>query len=456
MASPIAESRLKTIFLLFLSALCLGGAALYNGYPLVYSDTGTYIESGFTLETPFDRPIMYGLFIRLFSFGGATLWTVVLAQCLLFVIPFYLCIRSFTVTQRPAAATFLLILVLSLFTGLSWVASHLLPDLLTPVCLLCMILLAFAPGLRKGEIVFLYVALLFCTACHISHVAINLLFVISIAAVAFFRKRRGRILPVKLFHLTGIFLLSIAAIFTMGSSLSKSRHVFVMGHLLETGILDAYLDEHCGEKNYKLCEHRHLLPNDAGSFMWNTHGDSSLIKTGGWQGSKAEYDEIIHGTLTSPKYLLMHAKAAAGASLKQLVTIRVGEGDGAYPKGTVLYERIGKYVPYELREYAFSQQGMNFLAEMPMVNFVNALFTGLSLIVVAGWMLFYFRAPGTPQLLRIFIVSLLLGYAINCSVCATLSTLANRFGARESWFIPLAAMLIVWGIYRSRKISAGE
>jgi hypothetical protein len=452
----LPESRLKTFLFLLLSALCLSGAALYNGYPLVYADTSTYIESGFTLEAPFDRPIFYGLFLRAFSLNGISLWTVVLAQSLIFASVFFLCIKSFTGTKKPAEMSFLLLLILSLFTGLSWVSSHLLPDMFTPVCLMCMILLVFAQGLQKGWIIFLYVALLFCTACHISHVVINILFAAALLIIAFFRKRRGRALPLKYIHLAGIFLISFGAVLTMGSSISKSRHVFIMGHLLETGILDVYLDEHCATRHYKLCECRDQLPNDAASFMWNTHGDSTLIKTGGWKGSQQEYSEIINGTITRPKYLGMHALAFAKYSLKQLVMFRVGEGDGAYAKGTALHERIGKYVPYELREYSFSHQGMNYLAEMPMVNFVNSIFTGISFIVLVAWLIFFFRHSNTSQLLRIFIVSLLLGYVINCSVCATLSTVTNRYGCRESWFIPLAAMLIVWSFYRNRKNAAGS
>ena len=59
------------------------GFALYNGYPIVYSDTSTYIESGFSLQPPADRPITYGLFIRVFSLNGFSLWTVALMQSLI-------------------------------------------------------------------------------------------------------------------------------------------------------------------------------------------------------------------------------------------------------------------------------------------------------------------------------------------------------------------------------------
>lgn len=61
-------------------AILLMIPAFINGYPIVYSDTGTYLASAFLLETPFDRPITYGLFIRLASVNGMSLWGVIFLQ----------------------------------------------------------------------------------------------------------------------------------------------------------------------------------------------------------------------------------------------------------------------------------------------------------------------------------------------------------------------------------------
>ncbi|HQP01967.1 MAG TPA: hypothetical protein PK337_06695, partial [Bacteroidia bacterium] len=73
----------KFIIFVFLGTLCLMADASYNGFPIVYSDTSTYIASGLELETPFDRPITYGLFLRLFSFNGLSLWFVIFFQGLI-------------------------------------------------------------------------------------------------------------------------------------------------------------------------------------------------------------------------------------------------------------------------------------------------------------------------------------------------------------------------------------
>ena len=85
----------------------LGGAALYNSYPLLYPDTGTYAHSGLKLFVPQDRPILYGLFIRLSSLW-ASLWFVVLAQALLTGWVVRLTVRCFAPTRQPALVTLLL------------------------------------------------------------------------------------------------------------------------------------------------------------------------------------------------------------------------------------------------------------------------------------------------------------------------------------------------------------
>src|SRR4051794_17330328 len=47
---------------MLLAAIMLS-PALWNGYPLVHSDTGTYVDSAFTGDVPSDRPVFYGLFL---------------------------------------------------------------------------------------------------------------------------------------------------------------------------------------------------------------------------------------------------------------------------------------------------------------------------------------------------------------------------------------------------------
>ena len=53
----LRNHRLKLALYLLGSACLISALAFYNRYPLVYSDTGTYIREAFLLEPPADRPI---------------------------------------------------------------------------------------------------------------------------------------------------------------------------------------------------------------------------------------------------------------------------------------------------------------------------------------------------------------------------------------------------------------
>ena len=57
--------------------------AFYNGFPIVYSDSSTYIVSGFGLDMPMDRPLLYGILLRIFSLNGLSLWLVIFFQALI-------------------------------------------------------------------------------------------------------------------------------------------------------------------------------------------------------------------------------------------------------------------------------------------------------------------------------------------------------------------------------------
>ena len=53
-----------------------------NGFPILFSDVGTYIASGFNKFVPIDRPIIYGLFLRHTSLAHS-LWFVIISQALI-------------------------------------------------------------------------------------------------------------------------------------------------------------------------------------------------------------------------------------------------------------------------------------------------------------------------------------------------------------------------------------
>ena len=96
-----------------------------------------------------------------------------------------------------------------------------------------------------------------------------------------------------------------------------------MGAMVEHGIVKNYLNDHCDTKQYKLCAYKDSLPDRAYKFIWDEK--SPFYKIGGWKETKNEFTEIIYGTLTQPKYIVMHIKESFKATLQQLTLFSVGD-----------------------------------------------------------------------------------------------------------------------------------
>jgi hypothetical protein len=105
-------SAFQRFFYLLFAAFILLWPAIWNGYPLVFSDTGTYIASAFDQKVPFDRPIGYGDFIQFFS-QGVSLWSVVYVQAFFAVYLLWQVVKVFFEKKRYTAH-FLLTMVLAL------------------------------------------------------------------------------------------------------------------------------------------------------------------------------------------------------------------------------------------------------------------------------------------------------------------------------------------------------
>ena len=132
----------KQILYFILSTLVLCAPSLYNGYPLLFSDSGSYIFSAFTLEPPISRPIGYGLFIMVFS-ARLTLWSVVYFQSLIISVLMWESLRIVTRDRNLYILHFTSIVILMLVSSLSWYSCQIMPDIFTSGIILLFFILFF-------------------------------------------------------------------------------------------------------------------------------------------------------------------------------------------------------------------------------------------------------------------------------------------------------------------------
>ena len=194
------------------------------------------------------------------------------------------------------------------------------------------------------------------------------------------------------------------------------------------------------DTNCKLCFFKDRLPNNAMTFLW---GDESILnRTGGWENSEKEYNKIIMGTLSKPRLLIWHFRAAIVATLRQLISNDVGDGLGGHNNGSAPYMTINSNLSKELPALTASKE---FNGYMNCENANKRIFEGLmfSMIIL---LLFYFRKIRSTYFIKIWpiLVIILSGLIVNAFVTASFANVLARLQSRVSWLFFFMALLIIY------------
>lgn len=449
--------NLKDIVTISLGACILMLISFYNGYPLVYSDTGSYIGSGFDTVIPADRPILYGLFIKAFSFGKS-LWLVVLTQNILTAILIYKLFKLFKI-QKVHLVYLITISFLTLTTGVAWYSNQIMPDFFTPLLFIAFFLLVFNPNYSFLKKLFLSIVLVFASTTHLSHLFIGILLIISLYVI-YFKYRKNLFnhqLPISLkktiyISLTilssWVLLLFVNYIVESKPILSKGSHVFLMGNLIDKGILKPFLDENCLKEDFKdckLCAFKDKLPNNGIFFIW---GGEVLEKTGGWIDSREEYNKIIFETYKQPKYLWKNIYKSFMFGLVQLAQNNIGEGLIPYKQGSAPYGQINWRFNNEVNLYLNSKQNnKTLISNFQYLTFFQWIVLSLCSFVIIFLFFGSFYKKITPISLWFLIYTIILIF-FNAFVTAGLTAPYARLQSRTIWLFPLAIILLIVSNYR--------
>lgn len=433
---------------LLLGSLVLLYGGLYNGFPLVTYDTGTYLGSGMSGIVPDDRPITYGLFTRLAGLNFS-LWFVIFFQCLILA---GLMLRYLVVyvprVQHPATRLALL-LAFVWATGLSWISCELMPDIFTAIGLMALGLVLLGHARTVAERTGLLALALVSAMMHSSNVLTFSLVVGSFGALAGAKGwfRRGWLRPtnwrLSLATVLAAWLVLPGLHAALGGdfAISRAAPAFLMGRLSETGILEKFLARNCDNQAYSLCAYRDSLPNTAAAFVWNAK--SPLNLTGGWNAHLDEYRDIIGQVLTSPRYYPYLASEAVQATFRQLT--HALHGNGAPPAcgvDTPPWSQVKLFKHgYELKEYLASMQNQSLLdftalnERLPWVYLLSilTLLVGLAQPGIR-------QAVGPAGAMLLVLVGLML--VTNAFVTGNLANVLDRLQVRMAWLLPFAALLL--------------
>ncbi|HYZ63416.1 MAG TPA: hypothetical protein VE650_13275 [Acetobacteraceae bacterium] len=416
------------------AAILLGGAllvwpAFYNGYPILFSDTGGLLEMGLAPNMGWDKPFVYGPLAALLSLHR-TLWLPLAAQG---VLASYVLWLTQAVFARPGPVRHVgVCAVLAAGTAAPWVTATLIPDFLAPVAALGLFVLGTG-RLGRGHRVAAGVITTVAIAAHLSHLVLAAGCVVVLALLRLAVPWR----PVA--------CLAAALLFLAGSNwvgherLAVSPHgsVFALARLVADGPARAHLDRVCPEAGYRLCDWRGRLTDDSDQFLWDPEGPfwSDPAPVGAFA---AEASQIVRGTVAAyPLWVLADAGRNAA---RQLGRVRIGDTLVAANLDVAVRPRIARFFPEaELRRYAASAQ-VN--GRLGVAEFVVALQSALLGVGAVGCALLLVAGLRRPSLQADFAAFVLIALAANALGTGALSTVHDRYQARIAWLMlvpPLVA-----------------
>jgi hypothetical protein len=444
------KAQWRTFGYLIGCAFLVSALAFINRYPLVYSDSGTYIRSAFTLLPPDDRPIGYGFIIRAVTWQS-TLWTVVLFQGMMIAWLLYETLKQLlpvgTVIWR---AHLVLLVALMTLTSMPWYMAQIMPDAITPMIGLILYLLFAGKGLSLARSVFLWVSLFFFLITHNSHVAMGLLFLFFVGVDALVRRHSAQRFwttwGAALATMVGgiVFIAQYNGAHGLKTEFSPGANVFFAGRLCEGALMGDFLNEHCGERNYVLCPYKDELPIIPGDFIW---GSSSITNRLG--GNLSDVDSlikpVIHDLLTEPKYLGRYLRICLVATVTQLFQVNTNSGVISFHKDSSPYSAIKERLPWETSMYINSLQASNTWANLAFQDHIVHLALFLSVLILAlRWQSFR-----KMERLHYFVLVMLAWVVLNAVVTASLANVYDRLQSRVAWLIVLSAIIVLmqstWG-----------
>jgi|SRR5579863_8066764 len=443
-------------------ALLLSWPALYNGYPLLYPDSMTYLGDGrLVARALFLHQLAeyYGMRSFIYSLGilplhwNVTPWPVVTFQTLLTAYVLWLVTRSI-VPRLRATRYLILIILLSLLTSSSWYSSLVMPDILGPVLYLCIYLLVFARDeLSRFDHVAVFLIAWWGIASHATHlmlaaglcVLLTSLLVLRRPCMLGGRKAVGEVALIVL--LAAAAQLALHGYLYGKPSLNGDRPPFLMARVIADGPGRWYLEQHCGEVKFAICDHVHNLSSDPDNFLWGADGI--------WQNADDDYaqrlsqEEMPFVMATLHAYPRQELAKVASAFWNQLTLFGLYDLDGS----DWIVDEFDSVLPGGKRHYLRSREGRN---DLPLEFFTSVQkWTTIASVVAIGalapfvWRLKSARLAG----LSCVIASTVLANAL---VTGPLSMVEDRFQARVIWLVSFLAGLFALVLRDRRTTPAGS
>jgi hypothetical protein len=416
--------------------LMLVAPDLWNGFPLIFPDTGGYLDRPILGTLGLGRSALYGLF--LYAGIPFAYWLNAVLQSALIAWLIVLTLRANGLAAKPWLALGI-VAMLCVCTSLPWFAGQLMPDILFPAAVLALYLLAYSgQTFSRRQRIGLAAVIIFAIPCHMAAAGMC---VAVIAALWVLSRVKKLSLPKPRLTLAaasvalGIALCPVSNYaITKNFTFTPGGSSFLFGRLVEDGIVARYLDDACPDPALRLCTLRSKLPTEADDWLWD--GDSPFRTVGTETSWVGEEQAITNASIKL--YPFMHLKAAIAAAVSQFFSFQTEVGvDYNAPTIYMFSEHFPQFFPQLLKA---RQQADRFRVEP--LNYLHVPIAALALLGIAAAFIFRRRMAVAPRAAALCLV-VLLALAANAAICGVFSHAVDRYQSRLILLAPFAAALLI-------------
>lgn len=436
------------LLLIAASALVLLAPAIYNGFPLIFPDTGAYLSVSYGHRWTLDRSAFYGLFYKPVLMRAepvAGLWIALVLQVTLISTILSMVVRS-VVPAASVLVAFGIVATIAMTTTLPWHSAQLLPDSFAgPVVLLGWH--AASRGASRPGTPSLWLGTAALALMH--YTFLGLLAATGLASFAVYAAFGSSLTQLTKRFLALVVTLAAAAFAYVAAngiifdrwSVSPMGSLFLFARLHEDGLVSPWFDRHCGrDAPQPLCEMRDRLPHDSQALLWG--GTASPLtarisdrvgKPDSWVWIDMLHQAAVGSLREKP---LAFAAASARATGRQLVHFQALDDECpdhcAGPDLISFRPGLGPAI-------ASSRQRRGDMPK-PAIRFVTSAVAWLSLALVLPLMEVARRRRDTAALS--LLVAILAALCANAFMAGALSDVHDRYQSRLIWLVPFAVLLL--------------
>ena len=458
LASFEAGRRTAAILLL---AFALALPALFNGFPLIFPDSGTYLDVAFGHAYAIDRSSMYGLFLKPLATaisGTGALWLALAGQLVLVAAALWGAARV-VAGRRGAPAVLIFTLTL---TSVAFHAAQFMPDAFTGAAVLVTWLAARRDPTEHGTPL-LWAAVSGLALMHYTH--LPLILMSAVAALAAQKllglswRRAGwrAAAAAASVGMAAVIQVILNQAILQQPKVAPFGPLFLYARLNEDGLMKPWLARHCGrDAPATLCTIAPQLPDDSQKLLW---GEGNPVERYVWSNERTRWQIIAdmrsanRGAILEDPVRFAWSSLAGGAD--QFVHFAPLDDEcpaHCHDRRWGIAHTLKDFMPSALPSLDLSRQVTDTMPKTLIRGvLVPAAALGLLLLPLAGAAAWRRRDSEALSLLAAISIALVL----NAALAGALSDVHDRYQSRIVWLVPfaliaLAARWKLWAAARDR------